>query len=459
MPEDRYLAARLLERCAIKYGESTRDARTLAIDLLAGRAHKPVPQAKLDELVEAAAEAEREARDPAVKAAAVANAQPAAAPPSPVEAPEAAVADAPQAAPAGMPPGLPAAMPAPDGSAPKPRPIGEEPKAGEDDGEPIGARLIPPGAPAPPAAGPAALGASAHNHPHVPQVAGAAPGSAAPAAAPAAPPEGMTPAGRPGLGPPDAEWIARYDRAQAVAKDRPDIQARLEQAVQGCMYASELGLLDEERVGRFIRTTVAITCEEDKHRGPDGQVDGLAHAQAAVGIFRENNFEARQFAEWGLIMARFAEMDKRVHDARRAACPDPREAELQRFQRGVWQGRLSGGRTGELALQASDGGLLGEVRVRAAAGKGAGKPASSGQGDASEQRPPDLVLKARGAISANRVHLFAVDDLQWLRLDGQRVGEVFEGKWQAEIGFTKTSGRFTLARPAPTPPPPAPAKP
>lgn len=331
MDETRFVAARILERCALAAGESELDGRAMAIDLVAGRPYQPVTLEALKEAIAAA------------KAAAAAPALPA----------------------------------------------GATGTAGAD--KSTGGAM-------------------------------------------------RTPAGRLGPGPSDAAFVGRYEKALLLASKRPDIVAQIDKGATSCLFAPELGRLDPDLIERYTVAFVEITCAAERHRGKDGKVDALAHAQEAGQIFTAQKFTAPEFARIGPIMGRFSGMEKDIYDRRRAQCPDPRETLAREAASGAYEGTFAGLGAGRLKIQAEEGALTGTMTFT-------GPPADKG-GEAQ-------VLKSwrvLGALNGDRVHLLASEDLDWIRLEGKRAGKSFSGGWKAEIGFKKLKGTWAFARPLPAPP-------
>ena len=330
MDEGRFVSAAILERCATAAGESEQDAKTLAIDLIAGRAHQPVTAEALAKVV----------------------------------ATRAALAEA-----------------------------ARQPEAATPTGKDVASR-----------------GTDSDNR---------------------------TPAGRMAVGAKDAAHTGPYDVAKKQLAERPDLLGQISKGVASCLYAPELGRLDADLIARYQAAFVAITCAAEKHRDKAGKVDAMAHAQQAAGIFKEQKFTAAEFARLGSILGRFASIEKEIYDRRRAQCPDPRENAAKEAANGLYVGTFSGRRSGELRIEAKSAALTGTMTFAP---------------QAKAKDAPAISWPLRGALSGSRMHLINTKDLDWIRLEGQRKGKVFKGSWQAEIGFKKFKGKWTLARPAPAAP-------
>ncbi len=341
MPVDRFVEARLWQRCARKYGETSTDAFTVAIDWLSKRAHQPIPL----EVVASIAEVTEEA------------------------------------------PGLPAAV------------TSERPPAVVD------------------------FEAAAVKMPkdkRSVELRG----------------DGLvetkqTPAGRWAVGRSDAATVSQYKQATKRAESsHPAILERIDNAVKGCLYAPELGLLNEKFVARYIDTFVAITCLAKSLRDEKGKVNAVAHGHAAAKVFAKHNVSAREFSETGLLLARFPSVERRSYAKRAATCPEPGQAERKQAGSGRFEGTLVGQRKATLALTATEGALEGTVTFAVVAG-----------GDNQQS-----AWKLRGALNENRIHLFGAEKQDWIRLEAKRAGSGYAGHWTGEMAFKKVTGTWTMAR-------------
>ncbi|HAN31379.1 MAG TPA: hypothetical protein DCQ06_07260, partial [Myxococcales bacterium] len=206
---DDFIKTRVVERCALKGKESKDDARTIAIDQLAGRPYQPQ--------------------------------------------------------------GL---VPKPTPTAPKPK-VEQAAKAEKKPADPKGTVRTEADSPNGPPKVEAPSGDKAI----------ADPKDSAAQSAPT-----VTPGGRMALTKQDEPLTSKYDHdLKAAAKWKP-YQDRIEKEVQTCLWAPELGLVNEDLVNRYVSAFVEITCLQDKHRDKGGQLDTVAHARAAVEVFERNQF-------------------------------------------------------------------------------------------------------------------------------------------------------------------------
>ena len=227
------------------------------------------------------------------------------------------------------------------------------------------------------------------------------------------------------------KFRASHNPAAAHAPTKAAIEGRL----KDCVYAPETGLVAPELLQRYQACFVEIACLQRKHTGENGVVDATAHAQAAATVFAANNFNAGDFARYGLIFGRFPSVQAKLHAAKALACPDPRvQAEAARTT-GEWNGSLAGERNAALNLRGDGGKVRGAVQwlgatVRYADGK-----------------PETQAIQVEGVISAQSVALFGETGGDWVRLEGKVVGDRLEGTWSGQRAMTdKFKGTWTAQK-------------
>ena len=348
---DKFVAARVVEQCALKNKESKLDARTVAIDQLAGRPYQA------------------------------------------------------------------------QGSVPKPPPAPAAPAAEAPKEEAAKEEVAKDKAAADKAAPPAK-----------PQAAEAA---KAKVAAPP-PPPARTPGGRLPPSKADATVVANYEHDIKASAAWKPYQARIKQGVDACLWAPELGLVDEKLVSRYVSTFVEITCLQDKHRSKGGELDTVGHARAAVEVFERNGFTAADFARMGIPMGRFDSVQAKIQEARSKDCPDKRTNAQTQPANGDYIGDIKGSLKGKIKVKAEQGKLSGTI-VLAPRGK----------------RKEPLTLTVSGTKYGGRVHINASEGQDFLRLDCRVGGKACQ--WSGQVGFKDRKGTFTFRLPPPPPPEKSPA--
>lgn len=227
------------------------------------------------------------------------------------------------------------------------------------------------------------------------------------------------------------KFRASHNPATAHAPTKAAIDA----AVKDCVYAPEVGLVATELLQRYQNCFVEIACLQRKHTAENGQVDATAHAQAAAAVFTANNFNAGDFARYGILFGRFPNVQAKLHAAKSAACPDPRAvAEAQRAT-GEWNGSLAGDRNAALNLHGDGGKLGGAVQWLGAAVRFA-------DGGSEVQ-----AIKVEGVVSPTSVALFGETGGDWVRLEGKVVGDRLEGTWAGQRAtMDKFKGTWTAQK-------------
>lgn len=227
------------------------------------------------------------------------------------------------------------------------------------------------------------------------------------------------------------KFRASHNPAAGHAPTKAAIEARL----KDCVYAPEIGLVAPELLQRYQACFVEIACSQRKHTDANGVVDATAHAQAAAAVFAANNFNAGDFARYGMIFGRFPNVQAKLHAAKAAACPDPRaQAEVARTT-GEWNGSLAGERNAALNLRGDGGKVRGAVQwlgatVRYADGK-----------------PETQAIQVEGVISAQTVALFGEVAGDWVRLEGKVAGDRLEGTWTGQRAMTdKFKGNWSAQK-------------
>ncbi|MCO4761107.1 MAG: hypothetical protein KC502_06355 [Myxococcales bacterium] len=236
-----------------------------------------------------------------------------------------------------------------------------------------------------------------------------------------------TPAGR--LSPDtDAQrkMMLAYRKDATAAEKWPAYKAQIDAGAKTCLWAPELGLITPKLVDRYVSTFVEVTCLQEKHRGEGGKIDASAHAHASVAVFKKQGFGVREFAELGLIMGRFANVQTDMHKARGELCPDPRIKAAEEAANGSYVGQLKGSFAAQVKLTAKNGKLTGTLTAKRIKGrKGA------------------LTIPLEGMIHGARVHLNGVQGQDWVRLDCDG-GTANRGcGWSGEVGFKKRKGTWT----------------
>ncbi len=212
------------------------------------------------------------------------------------------------------------------------------------------------------------------------------------------------------------KYRASHNPAAAHAPTKALIDERLKE----CVYAPEIGMVAPELLQRYQNCFVEIACLQRKHTDASGQVDATAHAQAAAAVFAANNFNAGDFARYGLVFGRYPSVQAKLHAAKAKACPDPRAvADVQRTT-GEWNGSLAGERNASLNLRGDGGKVQGAVQWLGATVRYA-------NGSAEAQ-----AIKVEGVISPQSVALFGEVGGDWLRLEGKLVGDRLEGTWTSQ---------------------------
>lgn len=212
------------------------------------------------------------------------------------------------------------------------------------------------------------------------------------------------------------KFRAAHNLAAAHTATQQEIDAQL----VDCLYAPEIGLVPQELQTRYIDTFVEIACLQRKHTDASGQLDAVAHAQAAAAVFQAHGFNAGDFARYGMVFARFPQLQARLHGAKAKACPDPRAVAERVATTGEWNGSLAGERNAALNLRGDGGQVRGGVQWLGAAVRYA-------DGGAEAQAIP-----VAGVISPEKVALFGELGSDWVRLEGKVSGDRLEGTWTAQ---------------------------
>lgn len=212
-------------------------------------------------------------------------------------------------------------------------------------------------------------------------------------------------------------------------------KALLEAGVKDCVYAPEIGMVAPDLLQRYQNCFVEIACLQRKHTNASGQVDATAHAQAAALVFSANNFNAGDFARYGIIFGRFPNVQAKLHAAKALACPDPRAlADVQRTT-GEWNGSLAGDRNAALNLHGEGGKVKGAVQWLGATVRYA-------DGSAELQ-----AIQVEGVVSPQSVALFGESGGDWVRLEGKVVDDRLEGTWTGQRAMAdKFKGTWTAQK-------------
>lgn len=227
------------------------------------------------------------------------------------------------------------------------------------------------------------------------------------------------------------KFRAAHPLADAHTPTQKDIEAQL----VDCVYAPEIGLVSAELQARYIATFVDIACLQRKHTDPTGQLDAVAHAQAAATVFQTNSFNAGDFARYGMVFARFPQVQAKLHAAKAKACPDPRAVAETVATTGEWNGNLAGERNAALNLRGDGGQVKGGVQWLGATVRYA-------NGAAEAQAIP-----VSGVISPEKVALFGEIGADWVRLEGKVSGDRLEGTWTAQRALKdKFKGTWTAQK-------------
>ncbi len=221
--------------------------------------------------------------------------------------------------------------------------------------------------------------------------------------------------------------------------------------VQKCLYAKEIGLIEQSLIDRYAKAFVEIACLQAQMTDDKGKLDTLAHAQAAAKIFQENEFQAADFSRIGLIFGRFPIVQTQIQEKKAGRCPDPRVAAFQARQTGQWSGSVSGERNGSVQFSGTDGALTGQVQWNGVPRK---------QPDGRAQTQPAIAVEGR--ISGTSLNAFGQVGQDWVRLTGTVQGapgaahpDSLTGTWQGEVDFHKLKGTFKAERVPPAAPVPA----
>jgi hypothetical protein len=249
---------------------------------------------------------------------------------------------------------------------------------------------------------------------------------------PVALPEGVT--RLPAPPPLDPSATTEWQRIATLGEAHTPTAIAIAAAVTDCVYAPDAGLVPRETIERYIATFVAVACLQRELAGPDGALDPMKHAEAAANVFRTERFEAAGFARLGIVLARFPQVQERLHAAKSARCPDPRSVEQARAATGAFNGKLSGDRNAALHLTAEAGKLAGAVQW-------AGATATTADGSAEQ-----AALPVSGALSGQTVSLFGQLGLDWVRLEGSVTQQGLQGRWQAEFNVRKYKGTWSAER-------------
>ncbi len=250
------------------------------------------------------------------------------------------------------------------------------------------------------------------------------------------------------LTPDTAEELAtrqKYRTAHALADAHTATQAAVQAEVSECTYAPELGLIQADFVDRYAQAFVEIACLQRTMTNEGGQIDALAHAQAAAAVFAKAGFSAADFSRIGMVLGRFPKIQAKLHAAKAKSCPDPRLAEQAKASTGEWNGELKGDRNASLHLSGTTGSVNGAVQWLGATVRYA-------DGAAETQAIP-----VSGSIATDKVALFGQVGMDWVRLEGKLSGDRLEGTWTAQrAGTTAFKGTWKGEK-VPSAPPAAPA--
>jgi hypothetical protein len=227
----------------------------------------------------------------------------------------------------------------------------------------------------------------------------------------------------------------KFRAAHALAAAHTPTQKDIDAQLVDCVYAPEIGLVPAELQARYITTFVDIACLQRKHTDPSGQLDAVAHAQAAASVFQANSFNAGDFARYGMVFARFPQVQAKLHAAKAKACPDPRAVAETIATTGEWNGSLSGERNAALNLRGDGGQVKGGVQWL-----GATVRYDNGATEAQ-------AIPVSGVISPEKVALFGEIGADWVRLEGKVSGDRLEGTWTAQRALKdKFKGTWTAQK-------------
>jgi hypothetical protein len=238
----------------------------------------------------------------------------------------------------------------------------------------------------------------------------------------------------------DRKLHKTYLDAIPLAAAHTPTQQRVAETVDKCLYAREIGLIDQPLIERYVRTFVEIACLQVEMRDANGKLDEMAHAQAAARSFQQNAWNAADFAKVGVVFGRFPVIQQQLQTKKAARCPDPRVAAQEAVARQEWTGDLKGDRNAVLNLHATGGGLEG-------AAQWLGVPMRADDGRAQTQ--PALPLK--GALSGKSISLMGQVGDDWLRLTGGLKNGALEGSWQGEVDHHKLKGTWRAQEVTPPP--------
>ncbi|MBI5610819.1 MAG: hypothetical protein HY902_18215 [Deltaproteobacteria bacterium] len=223
----------------------------------------------------------------------------------------------------------------------------------------------------------------------------------------------------------------KYRAAHALADAHTATQAAVQAELSECTYAPELGLIQADFVDRYAQAFVEIACLQRTMTSEGGQIDALAHAQAAAAVFAKAGFSAADFSRIGMVLGRFPKIQAKLHTAKAKSCPDPRIAEQAKASTGEWNGELKGDRNAALHLAGTTGAVNGAVQWLGATVRYA-------DGAAETQAIP-----VSGSISTDKVSLFGQVGPDWVRLEGKLSGDRLEGTWTAQrAGTTAFKGTW-----------------
>jgi hypothetical protein len=233
--------------------------------------------------------------------------------------------------------------------------------------------------------------------------------------------------------PEDVTAREKYLKAVALAEAHTPTQQRVAAQVEKCLYAPELGLIEQELIDRYVATFVEIACLQRELLGPDGKLDVTAHAQAAVKVFVAHQFNAGDFARMGLVFARFPTIQGQVQSEKAKRCQDPRVEVQKAASTGEWTGGMTGDRNAALHVTAREGNLEGAVQWL-------GVPKKT---DVPGTQP---AIPVTGALSGTTINLFGQVGNDWVRLTGKMDDKGFSGTWQGEVDLHKLKGAFQAQR-------------
>ncbi len=237
--------------------------------------------------------------------------------------------------------------------------------------------------------------------------------------------------------PEDLAARERYLKAVTLAEAHTPTQQRVAAQVEQCLYAPELGLIEQALIDRYITVFVEIACLQREMLGPDGKLDVTAHSLAAAKAFTANQFNAGDFARMGLVFGRFPVIQAQLQSQKTKRCPDPRVAEQQATSTGEWNGALTGDRNASLHLTAQAGALTGAVQWLGVKKSDDGRPGTQ------------PAIPVTGALSGETINLFGQVGQDWVRLSGKlQAGPKGQltGTWQGEVDFHKLKGAWSGER-------------